>query len=164
MKALKRFDYYVDKIIEWSLVSTILSVMILSVLTIVLRWFQLNLQWIEPLTRHLVFLSAFLGGAVATKKGTHIGIDVLGKYLEAKSWHSFLINIQRYISVVSFVTLLILAKASYDFMLVEKEFGTEAFFGLHSGDLVMIIPVGFLLIAYRFVYMFMTSFDKEVQS
>lgn len=161
MKYIKQFDGYVDKLIEWLLVATILSVMVFSVLTIILRWFQVNLQWIEPLTRHLVFLSAFLGGAVATKRGTHIGIDVLGKYLEAKSWHGLLKNIQRYIAAVSFVTLIILSKAAFDFMQVEKEFGSEAFFGLHSGDLVMIIPVGFLLIAYRFIYMFLTSFEGE---
>lgn len=163
MSLLKKFDGMIDKVIVWSLVGTILSVMILSVLTIVLRWFQLNLQWIEPLTRHLVFLSAFLGGAVATKKGTHIGIDVLGKYLESKNWHRFLVNVQRYIAVVSFITLIILAKAAFDFMQVEKEFGTEAFFGLHSSHLVAIIPIGFLLIAYRFFYMFFVSFDKEGQ-
>lgn len=161
MKYIKQFDGHVDKLIEWLLVATILSVMVFSVLTIILRWFQVNLQWIEPLTRHLVFLSAFLGGAVATKRGTHIGIDVLGKYLEAKNWHGVLKNIQRYIAVVSFVTLIILSKAAFDFMQVEKEFGSEAFFGLHSGDLVMIIPVGFLLIAYRFIYMFLTSFEGE---
>lgn len=163
MNSLKRFDHYVEKVIEWFLVATLLSVMVFSVLTIVLRWFQINLQWVEPLTRHLVFLSAFLGGAVATKKGNHIGIDILGKYLEAKQWHGLLKNIQRYIALVGFVTLIILTKASYDFMLVEKAFGGEAFFGLHSGDLVMIIPLGFLLIAYRFIYMFFISFEKETQ-
>ncbi len=163
MNFFKKIDLYVDKMIEYSLVSTILSVMILSVLTIVLRWFQINLQWIEPLTRHLVFLSAFLGGAVATKKGNHIGIDVLGKYLESKKMHNLLKYIQRYIAMVSIVTLLILTKASYDFVVVEKEFGQEAFFGLHSGDLVMVIPFGFLLIAYRFFYMFICSFEKEVR-
>lgn len=162
MEILKKFDAVVEKGITWFLVTTILSVMILSVLTIILRWFQLNLQWIEPLTRHLVFLSAFLGGAVATKRATHIGIDVLGKYFEAKEWHNVLTNVQRYIAFVSFVTLVYLARAGYSFMEVEKEFGTEAFFGLHSSSLVAIIPFGFLLIAYRFLYMFIVSFEKKV--
>lgn len=159
---LEKFDSVIDKIIQWLLVFIMMSVMIFSVLTIVLRWFSINWQWIEPFIRHMVFLSAFLGGAVATKKGTHIGIDVLGKFLESKNKHKLLRNIQRYIALVSIVTLIWLAKASYDFMLVEKEFGTEAFFGLHSSHLVAIIPIGFGVIAYRFFYMFIQSFGKKV--
>ncbi len=158
---IKKFDNGVDKIIEWVLVASILTVMVLSVLTIVLRWFSMTLQWIEPFVRHLVFLSAFLGGAVATKRGTHIGIDVLGKVLEAKGWHHLNVLIQRYIYLFCTFTLLWLTKASYDFMVVEKEFGSEAFFGIHSSTLVGIIPFGFLLIAYRFVYMFIVSFESN---
>ncbi len=56
---LEKFDAVVDKIIQWLLVFIMMSVMIFSVMTIVLRWFSINWQWIEPFIRHMVFLSAF---------------------------------------------------------------------------------------------------------
>ena len=54
-----------------------------SVLTILLRWFGQSLEFVEPFVRHLVFLSTFLGGVLATGRGTHIGIDIIGKLLES---------------------------------------------------------------------------------
>ncbi len=158
----KKIDKAIDLLVEYLLVAIVMTVMILGVLVIVLRWFSVNLQWIEPLTRHLVFLSAFLGGVVATKKGTHIGIDVLGKYLESKNKHVLLVNIQRYIAMVSCLTLVWLSYGSYQFYLTEKEFAAEAFLGLSTPTLVAIIPVGFLLIAYRFLVVFIESFYRKV--
>jgi TRAP-type C4-dicarboxylate transport system permease small subunit len=53
-----------------------------------------------------------------------------------------------------------LAKASFDFMKVELEFGNPEFFGLSSGNLVGIIPIGFSLIAIRFLIKFLVSFEE----
>mgnify|MGYP001595570670 FL=1 len=41
------------------------------------------------------------------------------------------------------------------------EFGRESFFGLSTGMLVLIIPFGFTLIAYRFFYIFVASFGAD---
>ena len=58
--------------------------MILSITGIVLRWFNIAFLWIDPLVRHLVFICTFLGGAIATGRGTHIGIDIIGRLLESR--------------------------------------------------------------------------------
>lgn len=131
-----------------------------SLATIVLRLVNLNYPWFESVARHLVLLSAFLGGVIATGKGTHIGIDVIGHILEAKHLEKPKIYLLRLIQIVSFATVCWLAKASYDFMKVEMEFGTPEFLGLSSGHLVGIIPIGFSLIAIRFLLKFLISFEE----
>ena len=42
----------------------------LSVTNIFLRWFDMTIYWVEPLVRHLVFLSAFLGGYLRREVGS----------------------------------------------------------------------------------------------
>jgi TRAP-type C4-dicarboxylate transport system permease small subunit len=133
----------------------------LSVFSILLRWFETSMLWIDPLVRHLVFLSAFLGGVLATGKGTHIGIDVLGRYFESAHHEALLKNLKRIIGLTSFGTLIWLVYASYEFMLIELKYGKISFLGLHSGVLVGIIPVGFLLMAIRFFNIFLQSFSNE---
>ncbi|WP_372652398.1 TRAP transporter small permease [Halobacteriovorax sp.] len=159
MKFFRVIDQIIEKLSTWTLLVSVLGMLTLSVLAIVLRWFNFTLHWIEPFVRHLVFLSTFLGGVLATGRGTHIGIDILGKYLE--SIHSDLLYnwIRRVISLASFLTLTWLIYASYNFLLVELKYGKPVFWGIESGYLVAIIPFGFALIAYRFFYLFISSFN-----
>ena len=56
--------------------------LLLSVINIFLRWGEMTPYWVEPLVRHLVFLSAPLGGVIATGRRNHIGIDILQRWLE----------------------------------------------------------------------------------
>ena len=132
-----------------------------SVLTIFLRWFGQSLEFVEPFVRHLVLLSAFLGGVLATGRGTHIGIDVLGKILESIHQHFLCSQLKRLISLASFAVVCWLVVASIHFVKMEMEFGRETFFGLSTGMLVLIIPFGFTLIAYRFFYLFIASFGPD---
>lgn len=133
----------------------------LSILTIVMRWFDQAFLWSEPVTRHLVFLSAFLGGVIATGRRNHIGIDIIGKYFESHKNEVALLWIRRIVSLASFCVLVWLIHACYKFTLVEAEYGKIAFLGIHSKFLVAISPFGFSLIAYRFFYLFIESFSSE---
>ena len=160
IRALKFIDNIIEKLTLFILTLSILLMLGFSLATIVLRYFQLNYPWFESFARHLVLLSAFLGGVIATGKGTHIGIDVIGHYLEAEHLKKPKIYLLRLIQLVSFATVCWLVKASYDFMLVEMEFGTPEFLGLSSGHLVGIIPFGFSLIALRFLLRFLVSFEE----
>jgi TRAP-type C4-dicarboxylate transport system permease small subunit len=114
-------------------------------------------MWIEPLVRHLVFLSAFLGGSVATSKRVHIKVDLLTKLVEKsqskilKWFHSNLI------SLFCFIVCFFLTKAGWDFFLVEQEFGAPAFLNIHSSYLVAIIPFGMGLIGLRFLNQLMVG-------
>lgn len=161
---MKFFDF-LDKLLDricLGLLSISLFVMILlTVLNIILRLKSITFFWIDPLNRHLVFLSAFLGGVLATGRGTHISIDMVSKVLESRGWHKVEIFLKRLIAFVSLVGVLWLVSASFDFFQMEKEFGKESFWGIHSSTFVFIIPLGFSLIGFRFFVLLLKSFSAN---
>lgn len=161
MGIVKKLDSWVEKVAIALLVSGVTSMLLLAVLTIVLRWFQMSLPWLDPMVRHLVFATTFLGGVVATGRGSHIGIDILSKTFEVQGNKKALTQLKRLTSLVSFFTLSWLVFASWGFMKIELEFGRDVFLGLHSGYLVGIIPVGIGLIAFRFLNVFIQTFSSD---
>jgi TRAP-type C4-dicarboxylate transport system permease small subunit len=150
---MKKLVFFIDSSLErltTGLLVTSLSLMlVISLFNIVLRWFEITFLWFDPLVRHLVFLSAFLGGSLATAKKTHIRIDLISTI--AKKWEKtkgiFLLN--KILILVSMGTVCWLTLAAWEFTKVELQYGRVAFLGIHSGVLVGIIPFGFLLIAIR---------------
>jgi len=102
-----------------------------------------------------------LGGIIATGRGTHIGIDIIGKQLEVRGMKHHQMIINRIIYLASFGVLAWTIKAAIDFSKIEFEYGKVEFLGIHSGVLVSIIPMGFSGIAFRYLYLFMNSFSKE---
>jgi TRAP-type C4-dicarboxylate transport system permease small subunit len=149
-KFIQVFDEVLEKLSRWGLVFCLFVILFFAVLSIVLRWLGSSPLWLEPLIRHVVFLSAFLGGSLATSKDVHIKVDILTHLIQksrSKLLHWFHKNL---VSLFCFVTCLTLLKSSWDFFLVEKEFGGMAFLGIHSAWLVFIIPLGTALISLRF--------------
>lgn len=151
MRVIRIFDDILEKISRWGLISCLLTILTLAVMAIVCRWGGKSFMWLEPLVRHLVFLSAFLGGSLATSKNVHIKVDLLTKLVEMSS-STFIHWLHRnIITLFCCLTTLALLKSSYDFYLSEKEFGAPAFLHIHSSYLVAIIPFGVGLIFLRFV-------------
>lgn len=161
MVALRKIDETIEGFSKVCLVFCVLSMLFLTLFGIVLRWFDTAFLWIDPLVRHLVFLSAFLGGTMATGKGSHIGIDVVSKILESKGMKDSILTLKRTTYIVSVIVVGWLAYAAFQFMKVELEFGKEAFLGIHSGVLVGIIPFGFFLIMFRFLYQFLMTWSEQ---
>lgn len=150
MKLFQAFDNALDKFSRYGLIGCLFIILSLAVFAIVLRWLGMSMMWIEPLLRHLVFLSAFLGGSLATSKNVHIRVDLLTKLVEmsqSKIIHWIHKNL---ISLFCFIVCLVLVKSGWDFFLVEKEFGNVGFLSIHSAYLVFIIPFGMGLITLRF--------------
>lgn len=160
MNTVKKLDWAVEKFSSILLVASILAILFCSSGAIVLRWFQINLTWIDPFTRHLVLLSTFLGGVVATGRGNHIGIDLISKFLEIKGYEHGKIIVNRIILLSSGIVLIWLIKSGLDFTKVEMEFSKVEFWGIGSGHLVAMIPVGLGLIAIRFFTLFILSFER----
>lgn len=158
---LKKCDWFIEKMTTYLLVFSILAMLSLSSMSIVLRWFQYNITWIDPFVRHLVFFSAFLGGIMATGQGTHIGIDIIGRFVESKGWHKLRGFINKIVMLATIVIIFWLIKSGIDFTRVEMEFSKEEFWGLQSGYLVMLIPIGLVLLNLRFILVFFLSFDKK---
>lgn len=153
-KLIQVFDDILEKISRVGLVTCLFVILGMAVSSIVLRWLGMSPQWIEPLVRHLVFLSAFLGGSLATSKNVHIKVDLLTKVVEASSSKVLHWIHRNLVSLFCLVTTAILTKAAWDFFLVEKEFGAPAFLHIHSAWLVAIIPFGMGLISIRFLNLF----------
>jgi TRAP-type C4-dicarboxylate transport system permease small subunit len=158
---IKKLDNIVDRVAFYGIVISVVLMLTLTVLNIVLRWFNTSILWIDPMVRHLVFLSAFLGGTLATGQDNHIRIDLASKIFETKGWHGLKRWVDRGVVFVTIIATLFLAKAGYDFMKVELEFGKEAFFHIHSGYLVGIIPFGMGMLTLRFILKLLLSFEKN---
>jgi TRAP-type C4-dicarboxylate transport system permease small subunit len=161
MNIFKLLDKAVESFTTKTLVVCVLSMLLLSVLNIVLRWFNAHVMWIEPFVRYMVVLSAFLGGVIATGRGTHIGIDIIGKYFETKKMMTAHAWVKRIIDVVSIVALIFLTKACVDFVSQEAEYGRIVFLGIHAKYLAMILPFGFGLMGIRFFLGLVLSFDHS---
>ncbi len=149
-KIVQMFDDILEKFSRWGIIFCLYVILGFAVLSIVLRWLGMSPSWIEPMIRHVVFLSAFLGGSLATSKNVHIKVDLLTKVVEASSSKILHWLHRNLVAVFCLVVTIVLTKSSYDFFLVEKEFGNAAFLGLHSSVLVAIIPLGMGLISLRF--------------
>ncbi len=161
MIVFKKIDFYIEKFTEYLLTFSIMTILLLSFFSIVLRWFHINFSFIEPLVRHLVFFGTFLGGIIATGRGTHICIDLVSKVLEAKEWHQTQKILQIFISLVTIAILAWLIKAGIEFAKIEYEFPRTEFFGLSSGLLVSSIPFGLTLMLLRTLSIFILSFSKR---
>lgn len=147
---IQKIDNFLDVFAKWGVLFCIGLMLSLSLVNIASRWFELSFLWIEPLVRHLVFLAAFFGGAIATGENQHIKIDLMSKILE-RSKYSFLeVLLEKIVLIACVVASVILAKAGWDLVSVEREYGHEVFLGIHSADLISIIPFGMGFIALRF--------------
>jgi len=157
---IEKFDRYIE-IIAQTLIGVCLFLMLtLTLLNIVSRWFNETFMWIDPLVRHLVFLSAFMGGVLATGNASHIKIDLLGRALEAKNLKKFKKYLRSALFALSALACFLLAKSGLDFAKVEFEYGSASFLNIHSGHLVSIIPFGFFLIGLRFIAQIFLNEEK----
>lgn len=161
---IRKLDNFLDLIAKWGVLVCIGLMLVLSLTNITLRWFENSVLWIEPLVRHLVFLAAFFGGAIATGEGQHIKIDLLSKILERTDNKLAQVIVERIVLLACLLATLILTKAGYDLVLVEKEYGGEAFLGIHSAYLIAIIPFGMGFISLRFfLNLFLKPKVREVE-
>ena len=151
MSFLLQLQRWGDKICIGFLTLSLATMLGLTLLSLVLRWFQVSFLWLDPLVRHVVFLSAFFGGVQAISRGQHIAMDLLSRYLHHHErwviyhWH------QKLIGLVSLGGVLWLLLASWPFVVSEWNDGGMGFLGIHSGVLVSIIPFGLALLALRFL-------------
>jgi len=161
---VKFLDNYLEKLTKFLLVVSMLLMLGLSITTIIARWMGTSFLWIDPLVRHLVFLSAFLGGALATGYEKHIGIDVVTKILETKQKKQALLVLKRTISLISCIATFWLVCVSTDLVLILMQYGKVVMFGITEPVLMTIIPFGFFIISFRFLAVFLRSFSSNKEN
>ena len=161
-KVLKAVDTFLEKVSLYSLIVSVLGMLLLTLLTIVLRWFSVTYLWMDPLIRHLVFLSTFLGGVLATGSKQHIAIDIIYKMAEQKGKEKLTLLFQFVTALVSALTLVWLITAALQFVDNAFKYEKVVFLGIHRGVLVSIIPFGLGLISYRFIVIAVESLMKLI--
>lgn len=147
-KILQKIDnglYHTENILIFALIATMV---ILSFLQVILRnFFNTGLLWADIFLRHLVLWVGFIGASLATRADRHINIDLLSRLVSKR----YLIPIKITTQLFAIVIGIILARASYLFVLSEKEAGAIVFGNVPTWYIQIILPIGFSLIVIRFL-------------
>ena len=130
------------------LVAVLLFLVAMSFLQVVLRqFFGGGILWCDTLLRHLVLWVGFLGAARAAAEEKHFAFEAVTEHLPARL-HGTAALLAR---LCAAAVALLLAKASWAFMLEERGAGEPLF---TAGNLAVpgwpfaaIVPIGFLLVA-----------------
>ena len=143
---LKRFFGFLG-LLEIGILALFLATLVsLGCLQIVLRnFFHQGIIWADPMMRHIVLWLGCLGGAYATTKMRHIGIDVLTRFLPKKARAVR----DRVVYLATAGVAVMLGFAALKLVLEEKSFGEKDFLNIDTWLLQVILPAAFLLIAYR---------------
>jgi TRAP-type C4-dicarboxylate transport system permease small subunit len=147
MKILHVIEQFFVRL-ESALLVVFLSVMILLAFSqVILRnFFDSGLLWGDQLVRHLVLWVGFMGAAVATSEEKHISIDALTKFLSSR--------IRSIVHLLTNVFALgvcwYLAEAAFHLYEEEQAAGGTLVLDIPSWVGVVILPPGYLLIAFHF--------------
>lgn len=103
-------------------------------------------MWMDPLIRHLVMWSAFLGAVVAAREHKHIRVDALLRVAGPvqRAWSLLLVE------AFSAVTCGVLSWVSLEFILNERSYGTVGLLGVPTWMLQLIFPAAFGAMTCRF--------------
>jgi TRAP-type C4-dicarboxylate transport system permease small subunit len=148
MKALLFVDRWLTRITGW-LIIFFLSVMIVMAFgQVVLRnFFHTSIEWGDVFLRHLVLWLGFLGAVIATGEGRHLKIEFINKLAPERFRKVIYIATNLFAAVVCFF----LMKAAIAFVQMEGESADTLILNLSMTYFIIIIPVGYGIIAFRFL-------------
>jgi len=162
LKKLRKFSFLsvqqvtkkLDTFVQATIVVSFSLMALLSLFSILTRWFTISFLWIDPLIRHLILIISFLGAYLAIVKNKNIKIELFSEKLQSKWKDSF-------IAFLCSATCFYLYLGSYNFFLIERTYGKTELLGLHSSLLVAIVPVGFILLSIRFLFASINHIDES---
>lgn len=139
---------FLHRIEDGLLVLLLLSLVTLAFGQIVLRnLFDTGFIWIDPLIRVLVLWVGMIGALVATRENKQISIDVLTRLLTPRQKAISQIITRLFAAGVSGV----IAFHAFWFVIDEWGIGDRAFANIPAWLLESIIPLGFGVIALRYL-------------
>jgi len=147
--------------VEDSILVGLLMLMItLAVLQIFLRnLFETGIVWSDVLVRILVLWVGLAGAMVASRKGNHINIDIMERFLSERA--KIVVNF-----VVELFTAFICAMVAYysiQFVHMELVDGGMAFAKVPVWLCEAIIPFAFVVIAIRYVILSIVNLKRIVK-
>ena len=161
MKRWNRIDECLGRL-EQGLLALALSLMVIvAFLQILLRnLFATGLSWGDELVRYCVIWVGFLGAALATKEGKHIGMDVISRWLSPERR----VLLQGLTHLVSAMISAALTLAAVKFLRMEVQIGVKTFFGLSTWIIQIVIPVTFGIMTLRYVFFSIAEFLKAIHA
>jgi len=106
-----------------------------------------SLVWADAAMRAGVLWITMLAGVLAAGSAQHIRIEVLGRYLpdHVRPW------VERVLYAFTALVCLTLAAASVDLVRLEMSINDLAFLAVPRWLVTIIIPIGFVLMGWRFM-------------
>lgn len=149
MKYIKSFDTALSKLEGFFIIISLTTMIGIAFVQVILRnFFSTGLMWADELTRHLVLWVGFIAASLATREGRHINIDILSRTISGRRSK---LGVQAIINLATFSICLLLLRAAWHFVSVEKEFGEKVItLSLPVWGLEIIFPITFILISFRF--------------
>ncbi|MDH5386833.1 MAG: TRAP transporter small permease [Gammaproteobacteria bacterium] len=143
----------VNKVEDWFLIITLAVMVILAVAQIFFRnVFGEGVVWIDPLLRVLVLWVAIAGAVVATRTDNHIRIDFFTRYIP-KGYIKYL---QRAVYAFCIFICALISFHGARFVQMDYEFNTIAFANVPAWVTELVIPIGFFMIAIRYLLLFIS--------
>jgi TRAP-type transport system small permease protein len=141
IRLLERFE-------EMFLVALMVVLILLSSAQIALRnLFAVTLPWADPLIRHLVLWSGFVGALIATRFDKHIHIDSLLRPLLPRPRAL----VQALTGLFSALVCILMTWVSLQFVAAEKSYGHGSLLGIPTWGLQLVFPLAYGLLALRFL-------------
>jgi len=160
-KFLETIDSFIAKIETYILVFVLSVMVILAFLQVILRnLFSEGILWGDILLRHLVLWVGFLGASLATREKKHINIDLFTRFFKGKSKSLILSVTNLFAAVVCWF----LTSAAWAFVMDEKAYNTILFNDIPAWYFQIIIPIGFLLMTFRFLVIFLEHISDTFAS
>jgi TRAP-type C4-dicarboxylate transport system permease small subunit len=146
--SLKRFHRLLLRLEDWILMLLLTAMILLASSQILLRnVFETGISWADPTLRLLVLWLSLLGAMAATRDNNHISIDLLSRFLSRKLKRLA----QRLTDLFAGIVCGFLAWNAGRFVLFEWEDGAELFASLPAWVGELILPLGFGVMALRFL-------------
>ena len=156
IQKLQQSEVVLSKIENALIIVILFATMFIAVTQIVLRnGFSSGLSWADPALKMLVLYITIIGSIIATRENKHLSIDVLSKFLPVHLNHF----VQKCTNTFAAIICILMSYYSLELLLLAKEFQDVAFNGIPLWIMQLILPIGFLLMAIRFV---INNFNKNI--
>ena len=157
---LERAQMILYRVEDSILVGLLMLMITLAVLQIFLRnLFETGIVWSDVLVRILVLWVGLVGAMVASRKGNHINIDIMERFLSERA--KIIVNF-----VVELFTAFICSMVAYysiQFVHMELVDGGRAFANVPTWVCEAIIPFAFVVIAIRYVLLSIVNLKRIVK-
>ena len=154
----RKFLDFIYKIENAILVGLLLIMIFVATGQIIMRnCFGIALSWGEVLVRILVLWIGMAGAMIASRKGNHIRIDLVARYLPNR----FRNMAESFINLFSAVICTIVAYYASRFVISEFQYGGMAFANVPVWVCELIIPIAFWVISFRYYALFFIGL-KEI--